>query len=261
MTPRQQRELLKQDLIKLFHDAYGSVSISTLMLKPCTKLKSSLVVDQNNPIDFYPNIDNNYTYPENMKSIVKYNFSDLGFGGLSNYKNEIIGGGAGLGLGITYGYWDYIDEKKKAIKQGKELPDKKKILIRDSLIGLGLGITLGSVITDKIFKALEDNKATQENKKLYDNMVFNILKNRDKKQLRSYLSMEGDKLTSSQYTALNTLINNISGNNYNNKNNYNNFTKNNQRTTISPVDELFGTKDNSDLNQFNIGLLFKPKKQ
>ena len=211
MTRKEFLDNLKINLMKQFHDNFnGSVNISTLIISN-TPPKSSLILPQNNPIDLYPNLNTDYKIPEDMNETVAYNFSDIGF---NAYKPLALGSSAGLILGLSYGYWDYEDEKRKALKLGQELPNKKKLLIRDTLIGLGLGATVGTALVDKIFKALEDNKANKENKKLYDRLLKDAVLGNDKKKLLTYLNYEGDKLTDNQYNALFSIISSMKDSGY-----------------------------------------------
>ena len=126
----------------------------------------------------------------------------------ANWKNIAIGGGLGGIAGLTYGYWDWQDEKRQAELKGLEKPNKKKILIRDTLIGLGLGATAGA-FADKLLKVLEDKKATEEQKLLFDNIEKEILKGQDKRKIRKYLQLHSKDLTKEQYKYLSEFANSM----------------------------------------------------
>lgn len=128
--------------------------------------------------------------------------------GNANWKNIAIGGGIGGIAGLTYGYWDWQDEKRQAEFKGLEKPDKKKILIRDTLVGLGLGATAGA-FADKLLKILEDKKATKEQKLLFDNIEKEILKGQDKNKIRKYLQLHSKDLTTEQYKYLSEFANSM----------------------------------------------------
>lgn len=118
-----------------------------------------------------------------------------------NWTNIAIGGGLGAIAGLTYGYWDWNDAKKQAALKGLEKPNKKKILIRDTLVGLGLGSTAGA-FADRLLKILEDKKTTKQQKTLFDSIEKEILKGQDKKKINKYIDLHKDDLNDEQYKFL-----------------------------------------------------------
>lgn len=135
------------------------------------------------------------------------NFSSLG-------ANALIGVGLGGISGLMYGYWDYLDEKKQRFRKGEELPDKK-IIIRDALIGAGLGGVIGAgstAIVNRMQAALDDKKATEQNKKTYDNLIEQVMKTPDNGKVMALFELKRDELTPTQRNAIQSLIK-ASGNN------------------------------------------------
>lgn len=126
----------------------------------------------------------------------------------TNWKNVSIGAGIGGIAGLTYGYWDWQDAKKQAEFKGLEKPDKKKILIRDTLIGLGLGATAGG-FADKLLKILENKKTTEAQKRMFDSIEKEILKGQDKGKIKKYLQLHKNDLTDEQYKFLSEFANSM----------------------------------------------------
>lgn len=122
-----------------------------------------------------------------------------------NPKHLGIGAGVGALAGLSYGYWDYNDAKKQAAKKGLQKPDKKKILIRDTLIGLGLG-TAASPLATMFLNTLENKKVSQEQKNTFDKLEQDILKGHDKNKLMAHLNNYKNKLAPDQYNTLKTLV-------------------------------------------------------
>lgn len=122
-----------------------------------------------------------------------------------NPKHLGIGAGVGALAGLSYGYWDYNDAKKQAAKKGLQKPDKKKILIRDTLIGLGLG-TAASPLATMFLNTLENKKVSQEQKNTFDKLEQDILKGHDKNKLMVHLNNYKNKLAPDQYNTLKTLV-------------------------------------------------------
>lgn len=122
-----------------------------------------------------------------------------------NPKHLGIGAGVGALAGLSYGYWDYNDAKKQAAKKGLQKPDKKKILIRDTLIGLGLG-TAASPLATMFLNILENKKVSQEQKNTFDKLEQDILKGHDKNKLMAHLNNYKNKLAPDQYNTLKTLV-------------------------------------------------------
>lgn len=122
-----------------------------------------------------------------------------------NPKHLGIGAGVGALAGLSYGYWDYNDAKKQAAKKGLQKPDKKKILIRDTLIGLGLG-TAASPLATMFLNTLENKKVSQEQKNTFDKLEQDILKGHDKNKLMAHLNNYKNKLAPVQYNTLKTLV-------------------------------------------------------
>lgn len=122
-----------------------------------------------------------------------------------NPKHLGIGAGVGALAGLSYGYWDYNDAKKQAAKKGLQKPDKKKILIRDTLIGLGLG-TAASPLATMFLNTIENKKVTQEQKNTFDKLEQDILKGHDKNKLIAHLNNYKNKLAPDQYNTLKTLV-------------------------------------------------------
>lgn len=122
-----------------------------------------------------------------------------------NPKHLGIGAGVGALAGLSYGYWDYNDAKKQAAKKGLQKPDKKKILIRDTLIGLGLG-TAASPLATMFLNTLENKRVTQEQKDVFDKLEQDILKGHDKNKLTAHLNNYKNKLAPDQYNTLKTLV-------------------------------------------------------
>lgn len=122
-----------------------------------------------------------------------------------NPKHLGIGAGVGALAGLSYGYWNYNDAKKQAAKKGLQKPDKKKILIRDTLIGLGLG-TAASPLATMFLNTLENKKVTQEQKNTFDKLEQDILKGHDKNKLIAHLNNYKNKLAPDQYNTLKTLV-------------------------------------------------------
>lgn len=118
-----------------------------------------------------------------------------------------LGIGAGLGglAGLSYGYWDYNDAKKQAAKKGLQKPDKKKILIRDTLIGMGLG-TAASPLATMFLKTLENKRVSQSQKDTFDKLELDILKGNDKPKLLALLNNYKNDITPEQYNTLKTLV-------------------------------------------------------
>lgn len=202
----------KEHLIKVFHDTYnGSVNIGEIMIgkseKPCNVLPKDL------PIDLAPVIDTDKPLSEDILSTVRYDFSGFGFSAFENKTAMGIGTGLGTLLGLSYAYWDYNDEKRKALRDGEELPDKKKIIIRDTLIGAGLGLVGGTILVDSAMKALNDRKASKESKKTYDKLLENISRSSDKSKMRVLLDEQKKSLTDTQYSFLNKLVSSMASNN------------------------------------------------
>lgn len=131
-----------------------------------------------------------------------------------NIRNSLLGAGIGTLAGLTYGYWDYNDEKKQARIKGIEAPNKKKILIRDTLIGLGIGSgggALADIISNKL-SSLFDKKdsVSKEKKELFDSIQKNILLGSDKKKLLTLVEINKNKLDKDQYEALKQLASSTS---------------------------------------------------
>lgn len=122
-----------------------------------------------------------------------------------NPKHLGIGAGVGALAGLSYGYWDYHDAKKQAAKKGLQKPNKKKILIRDTLIGLGLG-TAASPLATMFLNTLENKRVTEEQKNTFDKLEQDILKGHDKNKLMAHLNNYKNKLAPDQYNTLKTLV-------------------------------------------------------
>ena len=97
----------KNDLINSLQRTINNAKKDLEEAKKTNNLKR--IKELTDTINFYQN------------SINQLNFS---------LKSTLIGGGIGTLAGLTYGYWDYNDEKKQARIKGIEAPNKKKILIR-----------------------------------------------------------------------------------------------------------------------------------
>lgn len=163
------------------------------------RLCNNRVLPQYLPLEINDNFETKKEAVNFFKSAE--NFSDIG-------RNALIGAGIGGIGGLMYGYWDYIDEKKQSLYKGTKAPDKK-LIIRDALVGAGLGGVTGAGLTsviNKIYASLEDKKATQENKRLYDSLTEFIMRGNDTKKLSALLELKKPELTVSQYVALDTLI-------------------------------------------------------
>lgn len=163
------------------------------------RLCNNRVLPQYLPLEINDNFETKKEAVNFFKSAE--NFSDIG-------RNALIGAGIGGIGGLMYGYWDYIDEKKQSLYKGTKAPDKK-LIIRDALVGAGLGGVTGAGLTsviNKIYASLEDKKATQENKRLYDSLTESIMRGNDTKKLSALLELKKPELTVSQYVALDTLI-------------------------------------------------------
>lgn len=122
-----------------------------------------------------------------------------------NPKHLGIGAGVGGLVGLSYGYWDYNDAKKQAAKKGLQKPDKKKILIRDTLIGMGLG-TAASPLATMLLKTLENKRVSQSQKDTFDKLELDILKGNDKPKLLALLNNYKNDITPEQYNTLKTLV-------------------------------------------------------
>lgn len=122
-----------------------------------------------------------------------------------NPKHLGIGAGVGGLVGLSYGYWDYNDAKKQAAKKGLQKPDKKKILIRDTLIGMGLG-TVASPLATMLLKTLENKRVSQSQKDTFDKLELDILKGNDKPKLLALLNNYKNDITPEQYNTLKTLV-------------------------------------------------------
>lgn len=122
-----------------------------------------------------------------------------------NPKHLGIGAGVGGLVGLSYGYWDYNDAKKQAAKKGLQKPDKKKILIRDTLIGMGLG-TAASPLATMLLKTLESKRVSQSQKDTFDKLELDILKGNDKPKLLALLNNYKNDITPEQYNTLKTLV-------------------------------------------------------
>lgn len=122
-----------------------------------------------------------------------------------NPKHLGIGAGVGGLVGLSYGYWDYNDAKKQAAKKGLQKPDKKKILIRDTLIGMGLG-TAASPLATMLLKTLENKRVSQSQKDTFDKLELDILKGNDKPKLLALLNNYKSDITPEQYNTLKTLV-------------------------------------------------------
>lgn len=122
-----------------------------------------------------------------------------------NPKHLGIGAGVGGLVGLSYGYWDYNDAKKQAAKKGLQKPDKKKILIRDTLIGMGLG-TAASPLATMLLKTLENKRVSQSQKDTFDKLELDILRGNDKPKLLALLNNYKSDITPEQYNTLKTLV-------------------------------------------------------
>lgn len=163
------------------------------------RLCNNRVLPQYLPLEINDNFETKKEAVNFFKSAE--NFSDIG-------RNALIGAGIGGISGLMYGYWDYADEKRQSLYKGTKAPDKK-LIIRDALVGAGLGGVTGAGLTsviNKIYASLEDKKATQENKRLYDSLTESIMRGNDTKKLSALLELKKPELTVSQYVALDTLI-------------------------------------------------------
>lgn len=163
------------------------------------RLCHNRVLPQYLPLEIRDNFEENKQIVNFFKSAE--NFSDIG-------RNALIGAGIGGIGGLLYGYWDYADEKKQSLYKGTKAPDKK-LIIKDALIGAGIGSATGVGLTsviNKIYASLEDKKANERNKKLYDSLTESIIRGNDTKKLSALLELKKPELTVSQYVALDTLI-------------------------------------------------------
>ena len=181
----------KNDLINSLQRTINNAKKDLEEAKKINNLKR--IKELTDTINFYQN------------SINQLNFS---------LKSTLIGGGIGTLAGLTYGYWDYNDEKKQARIKGIEAPNKKKILIRDTLIGLGIGSgggALADIISNKL-SSLFDKKdsVSKEKKELFDSIQKNILLGSDKKKLLTLVEINKNKLDKDQYEALKQLASSTS---------------------------------------------------
>lgn len=191
----------KNDLINGLQSIINNAKKDLEYAKKTNNLKR--IKELTDTINFYQN------------SINELNFS---------LKSTLIGGGIGTLAGLTYGYWDYNDEKKQARIKGIEAPNKKKILIRDTLIGLGIGSgggALADIISNKL-SSLFDKKdsVSKEKKELFDSIQKNILLGSDKKKLLTLVEINKNKLDKDQYEALKQLASSTSSQSKNNSGDY-----------------------------------------
>lgn len=206
--------LFKDYLTKVFFENFNnyarSSNISTMLLNP--SYNECNPTNQNTESNLLEDttINLNTSGLEQGKlnklyNITNYVFDDIG---LTQFSTKSLLAGAGLGAlaGLSYGYWDYMDSKVRALAKGEKLPDKKKLLIRNTLIGLGIGTTAGSTLIETIYDMLESKKATKKNKETYDDVLNKIMLGNDKEKLRTYLNSKQNGLTFDQYYTLHTII-------------------------------------------------------